>query len=86
MGICAVFRERSCLPDALPLVPLGRITALRKPSGGIRENVVGDVFRRLVARTIAQQISPTVERGQRHSSMLSPQEPELNVSPTSSRR
>ena len=39
---------------------LGRITALRKPSGGIRGIVVGDVFRRLA---IAQQISPAVEWG-----------------------
>ena len=48
--------------DILPLIRLGRITALRKPSGGIRGIVVGDVFRRLVARTIAQQINPAVER------------------------
>ena len=34
--------------EILPLVRLGRITALRKPSGGIRRIVLGDVFRRLV--------------------------------------
>ena len=48
--------------EILPLLRLGRITALRKPSGGIRGIVVGDTFRRLVARTIAQQINPAVER------------------------
>ena len=36
-------------------IRLGRITALQKPSGGVRGRVVGDVLRRLVARTIAQQ-------------------------------
>ena len=35
--------------EILPLIRLGRITALRKPSGGIRGIVVGDVFRRFVA-------------------------------------
>ena len=28
----------------------GRLTALRKPDGGVRGIVVGDVFRRVVAR------------------------------------
>ena len=54
MGIWAVFRERSC-PSRNPSV-------VRKPSGGIRGIVVGDVFRRLVARTIAQQINPALEK------------------------
>ena len=31
------------------------MTALQKPDGGVRGIVVGDVFRRVVARTIAQQ-------------------------------
>ena len=33
----------------------GRLTALQKPDGGVRGIVVGDVFQRVVARTIAQQ-------------------------------
>ena len=40
---------------------LGRVTALQKPDGGIRGIIVGDIFRRLIARTIAQQISKQVE-------------------------
>ena len=40
---------------------LGRVTTLRKPDGGIRGIVVGDSIRRLIARTIAQQISKQVE-------------------------
>ena len=34
---------------------LGRMVALTKPAGGVRALVMGDVFRRLVARTLAQQ-------------------------------
>ena len=49
-------------PDAHAAIRLGRITALEKPSGGIRGIVVGDFFRRLVARTIAQQVSEDVEK------------------------
>ena len=43
------------VPDRIePVVRLGRLTAWRKPDGGVRGIVVGDVLRRLVARTIAQ--------------------------------
>ena len=38
------------------------MTALQKPGSGVRGMVAGDVIRRLVARTIAQQLSETVER------------------------
>ena len=41
---------------------MGRLTALSKPDGGVRGIVVGDVLRRLVARTMSQQTSPAVER------------------------
>ena len=34
---------------------LGRLVALTKPFGGVRALVMGDVFRRLVARPLAQQ-------------------------------
>ena len=39
----------------------GRMIALQKPRGGVRGIVVGDVVRRLVARTMAQQLSKAVE-------------------------
>ena len=42
-------------------VRMGRMTALRKPLGGVREIVAGDVIRRLVAHTMAQQLGPQVE-------------------------
>ena len=53
---------RGEVPDRIePVLRLGRLTALRKPDGGVRGIVVGDVLRRLVARTIAQQIADQVE-------------------------
>ena len=48
-------------PGALSILRKGRMTALQKPSGGVRGIVVGDTFRRLVARTMAQQVSEAVE-------------------------
>ena len=41
---------------------MGRITALQKPNGGVRGIVAGDAIRRLVSRTIAQQLGPAVEK------------------------
>ena len=43
-------------------VRMGRMIVLRKPAGGVRGIVVGDVIRRLVARTVAQQVSSDVEK------------------------
>ena len=51
------------VPDGVvDLVRLGRLSALIKPDGGVRGIVAGDVFRRLVARTMSQQLDPAVER------------------------
>ena len=51
------------VPDNIvAAVRLGRITALVKPVGGVRGIVVGDVFKRLVARTAAQQMGPAVQK------------------------
>ena len=47
--------------EVLPAVRLGRMTALQKPDGGVRGVMVGDVFRRLVGRTLAKQFA---EQGQ----------------------
>ena len=47
-------------PEALSILRKGRMTALQKPSG-VRGIVVGNTFRRLVARTIAHQVSQAVE-------------------------
>ena len=43
---------------AVDLVRAGRMTALKKPDGGVRGIVVRDVVRRLVARTMSQQLGP----------------------------
>ena len=47
---------------AVDLIRVGRLTALSKPDGGVRGIVAGDVIRRLVARTMSQQLSEAVER------------------------
>ena len=41
-------------------IRLGRMTTLRKPDGGVRGIVTGDVVRRLVSRTMAQQMGEAV--------------------------
>ena len=43
-------------------VRLAMMTELQKPDCKVRGIVAGDVLRRLVSRTIAQQIMPAVER------------------------
>ena len=48
-------------PQAIEAIKLGRMTALRKESGGVRGIVSGEVMRRLTARTIAQQVGPAVK-------------------------
>ena len=48
-------------PFVVPLVRCGRMTALAKPDGGVRGIVSGDVLRRLVARTMAKQLGPSVK-------------------------
>ena len=53
---------RAAVPDVIvDSVRLGRITALQKPNGGVRGIIAGDMFRRLVARTMSQQLSKAVE-------------------------
>ena len=47
--------------EVVRCVRMGRITALRKEDVGVRGITVGDILRRLVARTITQQISKVME-------------------------
>ena len=49
-------------PSINATIRMGRLTALQKPRGGVRGIVVGDIVRRLVSRTMAQQLSKVVER------------------------
>ena len=49
-------------PEAsIHAVRVGRLTVLQKPDGGARGIVAGDVVRRLIARTMAQQMSDAVK-------------------------
>ena len=53
---------RAHVPEvAVSMVRSGRLTALSKPDGGVRGFVSGDVIRRLVTRTIAQQLGEAVK-------------------------
>ena len=53
---------RGAVPNSIrDIFGIGRLTALQKPSSGVRGLVAGDVIRRVVARTIWQQISEAVE-------------------------
>ena len=47
--------------EIVDAIRMGRITALRKSDGGVRGIVVGDLFRRLVSRTLAKQFAQQVE-------------------------
>ena len=62
--ICALIGDaanqiaRAQMPaELVQTIRLGKMTTLQKPDGGVRGIVVGDVFCRLTARTMAQQIS-----------------------------
>ena len=50
------------VPDTvIQALRLGRRTAFSKPDGGVRGVVVGDIIRRLFAKTIAKQVSKKAE-------------------------
>ena len=51
----AVFAQGRVPDDIMKALGQGRMIALSKPDGGVRGIVVGEVFRRITARTIAQQ-------------------------------
>ena len=57
----ASMMARDVPPQAKEVLRLGRMSALQKPDGGVRGIVVGDTFRRVVARTIAQQVAEAAE-------------------------
>ena len=54
---------RGQVPESIQAaIKMGRMTALSKDDGGVRGIVVGDVVRRLVARTISQQLMEVVQQ------------------------
>ena len=58
----AVLLAQAVPQDFLSALRMGRLTALQKPNGSVRGIVASDVFRRFVARTMAQQLYPAIER------------------------
>ena len=63
---------RAQVPEVVvSMVRSGRMTALSQEDGGVQGVVTGDVMRRLVARTMAQQLE---RQQQRHINMRSPLE------------
>ena len=67
-SISAVFGQAAALlaqnmvpEEVMGALRCGRLIALKKPDGGVRGIVVGDVMRRVVVRTIAQQVADRVE-------------------------
>ena len=48
--------------EILTALRMGQVSALQKPNGSVRGIVASDVFWRLVARTMAQQLGPAIER------------------------
>ena len=59
----AKMMARASIPEeVLKAIRMGRMTALQKPTGGVRGIVAGDIIRRLVSRTMAQQIRKKVEK------------------------
>ena len=60
--MCEEFAGAGTPDEVVQALRMGRMTALQKSSGGVRGIVVGDFLRRLVARTLAQQLAPAVER------------------------
>ena len=47
--------------EIVDAIRMGRMTALRKSDGGVRGIVVGDLFPRLVSRTLAKQFAQQVK-------------------------
>ncbi|CAE7191617.1 unnamed protein product, partial [Symbiodinium sp. CCMP2456] len=64
--VATLFAQAHIPAAILPAFGLGRVVALSKPSGGTRGLVVGDFFRRIVARTLAQQFAGAVEEACPH--------------------
>ena len=59
--VCEGFGRVEMPLEVLQALRIGRMTALQKPIGVVAGIVVGDFVRRLVARTLAQQLGPAVE-------------------------
>ena len=59
--ISQAFTQAKLPEEIVSALRVGQMTALQKPNGGIRGIVVGDVIRRLVAKTLAKQFMTRFE-------------------------
>ena len=59
--IAQVFAQAQIPDEILSATRVGQMTALEKPNGGVRGNVVGDVVRRLIAKTMSDQLMARFE-------------------------
>ena len=57
-NICQLLVRAAVPREIFSAIRIGRLIALQKANGGIRGIVAGDLLRRLVARTMAQQLGP----------------------------
>ena len=60
--LCSRLAQAKVPQIVVDMVRSGWVTAFTKPDGGVRGIVAADVIRRLVARTVAQQMAEIVER------------------------
>ena len=79
--VASVLAAGSVPGEVLQGIWAGQITALRKPDGGERVDRGGDIFRRLVARTIARRLRKPLLR----SSTSKPRKQVASAFPTSCR-
>ena len=61
-NICQLMVRAAVPSEIFSVLRVGRLTALQNANGGIRGIVAGDLLRRLVARTMAQQLGPAIDR------------------------
>ena len=57
-NICQLLVRAAVPREIFSAIRIGRLIALQKANGGIRGIVAGDLLRRLVAQTMAQQLGP----------------------------
>ena len=64
---CEVSQAFAQIPDEiLSAIRVGQLTSFGKPNGGVRGIVVGDVVRRLIAKTMSDQMMARFETATKH--------------------
>ena len=65
MHAASVLAQARVPPAVAAALALARMTALKKPDGGVRGIATGDVFRRLVSRALAKTWASTFDEATR---------------------